>query len=162
MKKLLLFCGILMSLNVLAQQPVYEDKPFRQEKSKYVFASDVMSPDMKKVFVDRNYVTQILSSDRGLLRPSETSIVVQRLYRPLMDMDIRDMKLYRNEYVYLTDKAVLSDAWAGTLYVKYDLPEAKTFDGGASFDFLIGSDDKVVYVDKPESCGIINCSKGLN
>jgi len=144
----LLFLGVLMSLNAFSQQPVYEDKPFLQDKSEYVFASEEMNPDMRKVFVDRNYVTQILSSDKGLLRPSETSIVEQLLYRPLKDMNILDMKLYRNEYVYLTDKALLSDAWAGTLYIKYDLPGAKTFDGGANFDFLVGSDDKVVYVDK--------------
>ena len=116
---------------------------------------------MQKVYVDRNHVTQILSSE-GLLRPSKTSIVKQRLYRPLMDMNILNMKLYKNEYVYLTDKAVLSNAWAGTLYVKYELPGAKTFDGGATFDFLVGSDDMVVYADKSGKLWEHKLFKGIN
>ncbi len=150
MKKqlIIIFAALFAAIGIKAQQPVYEDLAYWQDKSDYVFADKEMNPDMKKVFVDRNYVTQILSTDNGVLRPSETSIVLQRLYRPLRDWNVIDMILYKNEYVYLTDKAVISDAWAGKLYVKYDLPDAKVFDGGANFDFLVGSDDKVIYVDK--------------
>jgi hypothetical protein len=148
MKKLkLLIAVIVVLLQANAQQPVYEDVPFWQDKSEYVFASEGQELNMQKVLFDRNYVVQILTPT-GLVKPNKTTIVKQHLYRPLVDMHILDMKLYRDEYMYLTDKAVLSNAWAGTVYVKYDLNGAKAFDGGTDFDFLIGSDASLVYVDK--------------
>ncbi len=147
MKKVLLFFVVIaFSGNVFTQQPVYEDVPFMQDKSEYVFAPVDKYPDMRKVLIDRNYVVQILTPS-GLVKPNETTIVKQHLYRPLVDMNIIDMKLYRGEYMYLTDKAVLSNAWAGTIYVPYELKGAKTFDTGNDFDFLIGSDAFLVYVD---------------
>jgi hypothetical protein len=63
-------------------------------------------------------------------------------------MNIVDMQLYNNEFVYLTDKAVLSNAWAGTLYLKYNLANAKCLAGGSNFDFLIGSDNGFQYISK--------------
>ena len=148
MKQLvLLFAGMMLLSGINAQQPVYEDVPFWQDKSEYVFAPEGQELNMQKVLFDRNYVLQILTPS-GLVKPNKITIVKQHLYRPLVDMNILDMKLYRGEYMYLTDKAVLSNAWAGTIYVPYELKGAKTFDGGADFDFLIGSDASLVYVDK--------------
>ncbi len=147
MKLLLIPIALLTVFLAKAQQPVYEDVPFMQDKSEYLFLDNSLQADMRKVSVDRNHVIQILS-DRGILQVGNISIVEQRLYRTLIDKIIIDMKLYRGQYVYLTPEAILSNAWAGELYLNYDLPDAKVFDGGANFDFLIGSDKKVVYVDK--------------
>ena len=144
---LIVVIGLALFLKVEAQQKVYRDTPFLQDKSDYVFADEALSADLSKVLTDRNYITQILSSE-GLLRPSETTLVTQRLYRPLIDMNIVDMQLYNNEFVYLTDKAVLSNAWAGTLYLKYNLANAKCLAGGSNFDFLIGSDNGFQYISK--------------
>ncbi len=159
MKRLKLFiAGIMVLVQAKAQQPVYEDVPFWQDKSEYVFASQDQTTDMQKVLIDRNNVVQILTPT-GLVKPNKITIVKQHLYRPLVDMNILDMKLYRDEYMYLTDKAVLSNAWAGTVYVPYDLKGAKTFDGGADFDFLVGSDAALVYVDKNGENGKVKLPK---
>ena len=147
MKRLVFLLSVFMSFAGFAQQPVYEDVPFWQDKSEYVFGNADATPVMEKVFVDRNTVVQILT-DKGLMKPNKETIVKQYLYRPLTDMDIIDMKLYREQYMYLTDKALLSNAWAGTVYVQYDLKDVKTFDTGADFDFLVGSDKGLKYVDK--------------
>ncbi|MEN8117233.1 MAG: hypothetical protein ABFS16_09655 [Bacteroidota bacterium] len=146
--KQLLFSGfLLLILNINAQQPIYHDIPFWQDKSEYVYANESMPADLQKVYSDRNGVIQILSSI-DLLKPSSTTLVTERLYRPLVDMKIQGFEIYNNQFVYLTDKAVLSNAWAGKIYIKHNLPEAHSLAGGSDFDFLIGSDNKLEYVNK--------------
>ncbi len=144
-KYLILILAIIASVDIEAQQGIYDDTPFVQDKSEYIFAADEFNGDLMKVFTDRNYVTEVLSSS-GLLRPSKIALVTQRLYRPMVDMEILDMELYNEEFVYLTKEAILSNAWAGKLQLGYSLKRAVCFAGGSSFDFLIASDNGLHYV----------------
>lgn len=148
-KQLIFITGILIILTSCKSEikTVYQDTPFLQDKSEYLFIDNSIQADLKKVFIDRNEVTQILSSE-GLLKPNNTTIVTENLYRPLADMNILDINKYKEQFVYLTDKAILSNAWAGEVYIEHSLSNALYFNGGLNFDFLIGSDNNLEYVDK--------------
>jgi hypothetical protein len=118
-----------------------------------------MGAILKNVVVDRNETVQILSS-KGILKQANNTLVIDRTYRPLADMNILAAGLYKNEFVYLTDKAVLSNAWAGTLYLPYKLKGANCFAGGNNFDFLIGANTGLELISKSGSLWKHKFSKG--
>ena len=131
-------------------QPVHMDVPFVQEFSiKYDLEDTTIS--LRKVRTDRNGVVQVLSSD-GLLQlhageflyPGK--LVPEKTYRPVSDKNINDIALYRDQFVYADNKAVLSNAWAGNLYAKHTLPEVSMLEGGNAFDFLIADKRGLEYV----------------
>src|SRR5690606_30447169 len=51
----------------------------------------------------------------------------------------------------LDDKAVLSNAWAGTLYLKHGLPKAHILSPGKDFGFLISDGLSLEYVSRDQS-----------
>ena len=125
----------------------HEDKPFTQEYSvKYQLEDSVT--ELSKVVADRNGYIQILSS-KGLLRPRggqflyPGTLVSDVHYRPTSDKRIAASIVYENQLVYVDDKAILSNAWAGNLYSRHTMPEAKIFDGGNNFMFLISDGIKL-------------------
>jgi len=140
-------------------QPVYKDLSFKQKFSIQYLLKNENSTDMndadsirlQKVYCDRNGVVQVLSS-AGLLRPSGAELlhpgqlVPDRFYRPLKDMKIKDMRLYENQFVYATDRAVLSNAWAGERYLKQGMPSVKMFCGGDGFSFLLSDGSNIQYL----------------
>ena len=146
---LYLISFILLSLNLFAQKPiqVHQDKPFLQEFSiKYNFENKDVN--LVKVVSDRNGYIQILSS-QGLLRTRDGqflfpgTLVKDVQDRPTSDKKITGIGTYQNQLVYIDNKAVLSNAWAGKLFSQHQLPEAKIFAGGKDFLFLI-SDGKTL------------------
>ncbi len=149
-KFILLITGILFlsSYFVFGQtEEFHEDKPFMQEFSiKYDF--DNARVELKKVASDRNGYIQILSS-HGLLRPRDGqflfpgTLVKDVQYQPTSDKGIKDIAVVDNQLVYIDDKAVLSNAWAGKLYSRHQLPEAKIFAAGNDFTFLISDGIKL-------------------
>lgn len=139
---------LLLSLSYTAQgQSKHQDEPFRQEIATKFPESD---SQLKKVFADRNGTIQLIGSD-GLFRPTAGAflypgkIVNDRSYLPMKDKDIRDMDIYRDQFVYLTDKAVLSNAWAGLLFIPHDMPNASLFKGGNDFSFLVTDGNRLAY-----------------
>src|SRR5512135_2367510 len=95
----------------------YVDKPFTQDYSiKYVI--DTGDIRLFKVVSDRNGYIQILSS-KGLLRTRDGQFLFPgQLVKDVQDRQTSDKKIasvsvYRDQLVYLDDKAVLSNAWAG-------------------------------------------------
>lgn len=127
----------------LAQRPeiFFEDKPFIQEFSiQYNFDNERVT--LQKVASDRNGYVQVLSS-RGLLRPQAGqflfpgALVEDVQYRPASDKGITGVDVYKNQLVYIDDKAVFSNAWAGKLFSRHTLPNAKLFAPGSDFTFLI-------------------------
>ena len=119
----------------------HEDKPFIQEYSiKYNFVNQ--RGELKKVASDRNGYIQVLST-HGLLRPRDGqflfpgTLVTDVQYRPTSDKGIKDITVINNQLVYIDDEAVLSNAWAGKLYSRHKLPEARVFAAGPDFTFLI-------------------------
>ena len=99
----------------------------------------------------RNGVIQVYSS-AGLLKTFggeflyPGSLVPDKTYRPLADKKILNLNLYNNQFVYLDDKAVLANAWAGNLYSRYTMPGATLFEGGEAFGFLISDGEALQYL----------------
>ena len=131
-------------------QPVYQDVAYQQDYSIKYFPED-KNLKLKKVSSDRNGNIQILSN-KGLLKPHSGrllypgKLVPEKYYRPLADKKISGLVAYDQQFVYVDDKAVLSNAWAGNLYVRQDLPGAFLIAGGAEFDFLISDGKSLQYL----------------
>lgn len=139
---------LTVSTNTLAQS-VHQDKPFDQPYSVKYY---VRKPDagLSGFACDRNGVIQVLSTE-GLLGPangyllSPGTLLPDRLYRPLQDMSITAVGSYDGQLVYLDKRAVLSNAWAGKLFIEHQLPQAKLFAGGSDVTFLV-SDGKALHL----------------
>ncbi|MCK5101989.1 MAG: hypothetical protein KAR17_04210, partial [Cyclobacteriaceae bacterium] len=198
MKKIMYSSFFIMSLFIIScsapsndsssiSQPVYQDTPYLQDLSikYYKEDNDLL---LSKAFMDRNGVIQVMSS-KGLLRIYDGQFLypgtlrLDRSYRPLTDKNISDLEIYENQFIYLDDEAVLSNAWAGKLFVKHGLPDVHLFAPGDNFDFLVSdgksleflSDNKVAWqglmngdqaieirYDKSTNTYWILCSKSLN
>lgn len=151
MKNILLFIISLQISLVLAQtkQPVYQDKPFLQDYSiKYYTKNDVVSP--QKSSTDRNGNIKIFSSAGLLILHNGQflnagNLITDNTYRTIQNKNIKGISLYENQFILLDDKTVFSNAWAGSLFAKHELPDAKLFVGGQSFKFLI-SDRKTLHL----------------
>ncbi len=125
----------------------YSDKPYLQDYAKkYALKQDVY---LLKSCSDRNGVIKVLSSE-GLLQPFEKSLVQENFYRPLTDMNIHAMQIYRGQFVYLTDEAVLSNAWAGKLYIEHNIGNAAHLAMGVDFSFMLGSSGELAYFENGE------------
>ncbi|MEL7589462.1 MAG: hypothetical protein AAGU19_22300 [Prolixibacteraceae bacterium] len=155
MKKLIPFFCFLFLINMVweslsAQKPVYQDVPFVQD---YSIKYDLNGEGQKllKVASDRNGNIQVLS-DKGLLKPHDGqflypgALVPDLSYRPMVVKKIRSIGSYQDQFVYLDDAAVLSNAWAGKLFSKHGMSHAKLFAGGTDFSFLISDGTVLKYV----------------
>jgi hypothetical protein len=145
--------GLVLALVLFANQTFaqgaekHQDKSFTQDFSiKYNLADK--SIKLSQVVSDRNGYIQILSS-KGLMRTRDGqflypgTLVTDRQDRPTSDKKIAGIGTYQNQLVYIDDKAVLSNAWAGKLFSRHTLPGARIFAGGKDFSFLI-SDGKTL------------------
>jgi hypothetical protein len=119
----------------------HQDVPFMQDYSiKYYSArKDAI---LQKAFADRNGIIQVLSQD-GLLKTHggrllyPGKLIDDRTHRPLTDKQINDLTIIDQQFVYLGDEAVFSNAWAGKLFVPHSLPNARVFDGSPTLLFLV-------------------------
>src|SRR5688572_22593042 len=131
-------------------QPVHKDVSFDQTYA-VKWKLELENVTLKNVFSDRNGVIQLYST-AGLLKPFAGeflypgSLVPEKMHRPIADKKIANLTLYNNQFVYLDDKAVLSNAWAGTLYSKYSMPNANMLEGGKDFSFLISDGESLQYL----------------
>lgn len=135
-------------------QPVYQDIPYLQDYAvKFTIADENL--ELKKVFSDRNDIIQVLTT-KGLYRPINGHfqypglLKKDKTYQPMADKRVSDLIIYKNQFVYLDDKAVFSNAWAGKLFSKHEIPTAKIVCAGADFEFMIsdGNDLKLVHNSK--------------
>ncbi len=131
-------------------QPVYKDTAYRQPYSIKFLLSQNNGALLKKVYSDRNGVIQVLSSQDLLtvtggqfLYPGQ--LVKDVSYQPMLNKKISNIGIYQNQFVYLDDKAVLSNAWAGNLYSRHTMPAASLFSGGKDFDFLLSDGASLQY-----------------
>ena len=136
----------------IVAQAVYQDKPFIQEYSVKYYHS-AQGNALRSVRADRNGVVKVLS-DQGLVKPFDGQflypgkVVPETHYRFIKDKKLVAMDSYQQQFVFLSDKAVFSDAWAGSLYQEHSLPGAKLFAGGDNFQFLVSDGKKLVLLDK--------------
>jgi len=124
----------------------YEDRPFTQDfAEKIPLSSELAGAKLLTVRSDRN--GRILAlSNRGLLMVHDGALVADHLYRPMLDMHIKGLDTYRKQFVYLTDKAVMSNAWAGRLYLPHKMAGARLFQMGGDFDVLLAAEDSLAYL----------------
>ncbi len=131
----------------LSKKEQHKDVPFTQDYSISYF-NENSKATLLKVFSDRNGYIQILS-DKGLMRlrdgqflfPGTVVKDVQDL--PTSDKNIAGIGTYQNQFVYIDNEAVLSNAWAGHLFSRHTMPDARIFAGGNDFSFLISNGQKL-------------------
>ncbi len=132
----------------------YKDIPYNQRYSiKYRFIDSNYKP--LKVLSDHNGNIKVLAKN-GLQMPlmgkllHSGTLVKDVSYRPMTDEKISSMCLYKNEYVFINDKSVLSNAWAGKLYIPHGMQNASLIAAGKDFSFLIsdGNQIKLIQHDK--------------
>jgi hypothetical protein len=129
-------------------QHFYEDRPFLQDfAEKIPLSEDLADTELSTVSSDRNGRILVLSN-KGLLQIHNGELVRNQQYRPLLDMQIRNMDAYRGQFVYLTDKDVISNAWAGQFYVPHKIPDVRLFKIGSNFDFLVTGRDVLAYFEQ--------------
>ncbi|MDZ7606461.1 MAG: hypothetical protein U5K79_12940 [Cyclobacteriaceae bacterium] len=137
---ILISCSQEKKVETAASQ-VYQDVPYLQDFA-VKYQIDIPDVELMKVAADRNGVIQVLSS-HGLLRPSNGhfqypgTLEPDGTYRPMVDKDISDLLTYQDQFVYLDDQAVFSNAWAGKLFSRHLEGEASIVCGGDDFTFLI-------------------------
>ncbi|GAA4444904.1 hypothetical protein GCM10023091_35740 [Ravibacter arvi] len=148
------FCALVIACffkTAAAQQPVHVDRPFEQEHAvKY----RVGQADKKLIAAaaDRNGKIQLVGAS-GLLQPNNGQflfpgdLVRDNVYRFMKDKTIRSIARYEDQLVYLTDKLVFSNAWAGEVYLEHGLKNASVFAGGKDFQFLV-ADSKSLHLVK--------------
>ncbi|UZD23913.1 hypothetical protein [Algoriphagus halophytocola] len=73
-------------------------------------------------------------------------LVEDKSYLPIADKNIQAINGYQGELVYLDDEAVFSNAWAGSLFIRHELPTAHILEGGSNFDFLISDGKQIQYL----------------
>lgn len=146
---------LLLKNEFSSAQRLYQDRPFVQEYSvKYYL--DTPKDDLKAVGVDRNGVIKVLSS-KGLMKPHAGQflypgeLVPDGTYRFIKDKKLADLTTYENQFVFLSDKAVLSDAWAGSLYQHHALSKADHLAAGADFTFLVAEGSRLALLAKDKT-----------
>jgi hypothetical protein len=144
------FCALMtISYHLAAQTAVHKDRPFVQEYSIKYFVPDG-GTILKKAFMDRNGTLQVITKE-GLYRPHNGdflypgTMVADRTYLPMKDKNLSDMDVYEDQFVYLDDHAVLSNAWAGSLFINHALSGAHLFKGGKGFSFLVSDGSRFHY-----------------
>jgi hypothetical protein len=128
-------------------QPVYQDSPYLQD---YAIKYEALASDgvLKKALTDRNGVIQILSVN-GLFRPDNGhfqhpgTLKFDHTYRPMADKAITDMAVYNDQFVYIDNQAVFSNAWAGKLFSRHSLSEAMILCPGNDFSFMISDGQNI-------------------
>ncbi|GAB3257729.1 hypothetical protein GCM10027347_20450 [Larkinella harenae] len=134
-----------------AQPAVYQDKPFWQDYS-VKFYADKSNGALQAAYTDRNGSIQIINGDGDLLHPHDGqflypgSLKPDNTYRFTKDKNLTALDVYDQQLVYLTDKVVFSNAWAGKLFSEHSLPKARFFAGAPAFTFLVSDGSSLVLV----------------
>ncbi|RTE52024.1 hypothetical protein EHW67_17650 [Arenibacter aquaticus] len=149
MKKL--FLGFCLLVGFATNAQTVADKPFLQDSAeKFPLGDGVGDVGLLQIGSDRNKVIKVLSS-QGLLHPYEKNLRKDLQYRPLLDVDIVALTRYQDQFVYLTKEAVLSNAWAGKLYIDHKINSPKAIGMGPDFLTMIaGDNDFVIFKDQQE------------
>ncbi|SIN80589.1 hypothetical protein [Algoriphagus halophilus] len=130
----------------------YIDRPFIQEYS-IVHAKSLSNPNQYSLASNQHGSVQLVE-DHQLLKPFGGqfqhwgTLVKDLSYLPMADKQVQAIASYQGEFIYLDNKAVFSNAWAGSLYLEHRLPAAYIIDGGNDFDFLISDGKQVQYVNR--------------
>lgn len=125
----------------------YQDQPFLQDYAEKYSSTD--EAQLLQVRTDRNQVIQVLSTE-GLLQPFQNRLVPELRYRPLTDQKLVAVANYQAQFVFLTNKALLSNAWAGRFYVEHGLEKVSHFAMGSNFSALLAAKQELILIKKGE------------
>lgn len=158
--RLLLGCFFLpLFVNGQTAKQVHRDRVFQQDYAvKYV--GDNEAKERFSLAVDRNGTIQVLEKGK-LLRPAfgafqqDGILVADQSYLPMKDKNILAIIRHEDQLVYLDDKAVLSNAWAGDLYLMHDLKNPHALTGGKEMDFVVVSPNQLQYLKKGQKTSAI-------
>jgi len=128
-------------------QQVYQDSAYSQNFSiKYYFTEEQLKQKASAISCNRDGQIRILLGNK-LVVPDNGSmfysgkLVQDVAYTQMLPKQIISILTYQNQTVYLDQKQIFSNAWAGKLQIDHTLAEAKLFAAGNDFQFLI-SDGK--------------------
>lgn len=152
---LLLMWGMALACPVQSQSlPVnsgpetHADTLFVQKHSVKYFSEDTTYA-LQKAFTDRNGKIQILSPSGlqhlkggAFLQPG--TLVEDKGYRFMSDKRLVDMLVHENQFVYLDQHVVFSNAWAGKYFVPHGLERPVAF-AMHSFDNLLVTDGNTLH-----------------
>jgi len=135
-------------------QPVYQDYPYLQDFSiRYYFTPAQLTSRVSAISANRDGQIRILS-DSGLIVPDNGSLfypgkfIRDISYPQIFPKKIRAIGTYRYQTVYLDNKQLFSNAWAGRIQIDHSLPNASLFAGGDDFHFLVSDGDQFFYLDQ--------------
>jgi hypothetical protein len=149
--------------------PGFKDTAYLQAYSiKYTpeSLSNAANIGFRKVYCDRNGVVLVYSS-QGILKKSggqflyPGQLVPDVSYLPIVNKKISNIGLYKNQFVFADNKAILSNAWAGQLYSIHAMPDVTLFSGGEDFSFLISNGTSVQYLKDSKVLADWNSSEKL-
>lgn len=133
------------------RKPVYLDRPFAQDFAIKYYGKG----SFEKVYADRNGNIKIFSEnsiltthDGQFLYPG--TLVADKTYRTIQHKRLAALGIYKNQFVFLDDKSILSNAWAGSLFSKHRLVEASIFEADSVFGFLISDRKSLHFVKNSE------------
>ena len=135
-------------------QPVYVDKPYDQEYAiKYYINENTPATMLASVSADRNYHIHVLSGNSILVPTNGSlmypgSLVTDKAYAQMLSKKIKAISTYQDHTIYLDEKQIFSNAWAGGLQIDHQMPEASLFAAGNDFDFLVSDGNTLRYLDK--------------
>lgn len=125
------------------QQEVHKDIPFLQNYSiKYYLEQDGV--ELKQIASDRNGTVRVLSSE-GLLIFREGhflfpgTLVKDPRFRTSADKAISGMTVEDQQFVYVDQEAVFSNAWAGKVFDKHSLKAPNIISAGTDHTYLISN-----------------------
>ena len=135
-------------------QPVFIDTSFAQEYSvRYYLSEDQPAKKLLGISADRDWHIHILS-DKGVLVPDNGrlfypgKLISDVAYTPLIPKKIKALLTYKGHTIYLDDKQIFSNAWAGKLQIDHGMPDASRFAVGKDFHFLVSDGNKLVYFNR--------------
>lgn len=128
-------------------QEVYADSAYLQNFSiKYYLSPEQSQEKISAISCNRDGQIRVLLGNK-LIVPDNGSLfysgkfVTDVAYTQMLPKQIKSILTYQNQTIYLDQKQIFSNAWAGKLQIDHSLPEAKLFAAGPDFQFLV-SDGK--------------------
>lgn len=134
-------------------QPFFPDQPFEQEFSIKYLPGKTQQLLLQAVSANRDGQIRLLTN-RGLFVPDngnmfyDGGLTQDVSYPQMMSKKIKAITTYNNQTVYLDDRQIFSNAWAGKLQVSHGLVNARFLAGGDDFHFLVSDGEKILYLDK--------------
>ena len=138
-----LFTVLCLGLTVSLTAQKYTDTPYIQDYAdKFELKEELKNTELLQVKSDRNKLINVVSTDK-LLKSGDKELVENIFYRPFDDMKIIAIDSYKDQLVYLTDKAILSNAWAGKFYIDHGIKDPTQFVIGSDFTTLVAAKGEI-------------------